>query len=82
MKEFLDRVGDLSGMLLRLVEEERAGATAPEQLARFKALLHDAKATVKVGSRSTAGLLAWYYFLAGILGCDKNSRIVRVWAQS
>ena len=48
VKEFLDRVGDLSGLLLRLLEEKQAGATAPEQLSRFKTLLEDAKATVKV----------------------------------
>ena len=42
------RVGELSGTVLRLVEEVNAGATAPEQLSRFQALLLDAKATVKV----------------------------------
>ena len=48
VKAFLERVGDLSGMLLRLLEETNAGASAPEQLSRFEALLQDAKATVKV----------------------------------
>ena len=48
MSEFLIRVKELSGTLLRLIEEERAGATAPEQLSRFEEALKDAKATVKV----------------------------------
>ena len=53
VKEFLDRVGDLSGMLLRLLEEKQAGATAPEQLSRFETVLREAKATVKVSEPLT-----------------------------
>ena len=48
VQQFLVRVGELGGVLLRLLGEARAGATAPEQQQRFEKLLHEARITVKV----------------------------------
>ena len=48
MKEFLQRIEQLSDMMARLVTEGNAGATMPEQLKKFEALLAESKATVQV----------------------------------
>ena len=48
VQQFLERVGDLSRALLRLIQERNAGVAMPEQLSRFEALLREATMAVNV----------------------------------